>query len=238
MSASVNPDIVTDGLVLCLDAANPDSYPGSGNTWYDLSGNNRDYAIRSGVQWSNNSFFCASDPSAAFTGPPSNSFDFNANNEHTIISFMDLYAPDTNTIFRWRGTPVSGTSTQAISANWSANSFYYCGGTYLYTAGLATSLSLTNGTYVNGLGYVGNIFCGIWRNRKNISPYRSFFSGLTERASRTDSAAPNVNWNLTDNAYLWYNVRGKIYNFLTYNRALSDDELKQNYKALKGRYGL
>ena len=39
MSASINPDIVTDGLVLCLDAGNSMSYPGSGNTWTDLSGN-------------------------------------------------------------------------------------------------------------------------------------------------------------------------------------------------------
>lgn len=31
--------IITNGLILCLDAANPKSYPGSGSTWYDLSGN-------------------------------------------------------------------------------------------------------------------------------------------------------------------------------------------------------
>lgn len=29
---------VTDGLVLCLDAANPKSYPGTGTTWFDISG--------------------------------------------------------------------------------------------------------------------------------------------------------------------------------------------------------
>ena len=31
--------IVTDGLVLCLDAGNTKSYPGSGATWLDLSSN-------------------------------------------------------------------------------------------------------------------------------------------------------------------------------------------------------
>jgi len=40
MSYSNGPRIVTDGLVLYLDAGNSKSYPGSGNTWYDLSGNN------------------------------------------------------------------------------------------------------------------------------------------------------------------------------------------------------
>jgi hypothetical protein len=34
-----SPKIVTDGLILALDAANPKSYPGSGTTWYDLCGN-------------------------------------------------------------------------------------------------------------------------------------------------------------------------------------------------------
>ena len=31
--------IVTENLVLCLDASNPRSYPGSGSIWYDASGN-------------------------------------------------------------------------------------------------------------------------------------------------------------------------------------------------------
>ena len=33
------PQIVTDGLVFCVDANNAKSYPGSGTTWYDLSKN-------------------------------------------------------------------------------------------------------------------------------------------------------------------------------------------------------
>ena len=34
-----NGRIVTDGLVLNLNAADPNSYPGSGTTWIDISGN-------------------------------------------------------------------------------------------------------------------------------------------------------------------------------------------------------
>ena len=40
MGTIYGPNFVTDGLVLCLDAANTRSYPGSGSTWTDLSGNN------------------------------------------------------------------------------------------------------------------------------------------------------------------------------------------------------
>ena len=39
MSLTHGPAIVTSGLLLYLDAANPKSYPGSGNFWYDVSGN-------------------------------------------------------------------------------------------------------------------------------------------------------------------------------------------------------
>lgn len=42
------PHIVTDGLVLALDAASPRSYPGTGTTWYDLSGNNNDGVLNNG----------------------------------------------------------------------------------------------------------------------------------------------------------------------------------------------
>lgn len=45
MSCHAGPDIVDDGLVLYLDAANERSYPGSGTTWYDLSGNNNDFTL-------------------------------------------------------------------------------------------------------------------------------------------------------------------------------------------------
>lgn len=41
MGVNYNPKIVTDGLILCLDAANRRSYPGTGNTWFGLvRGNN------------------------------------------------------------------------------------------------------------------------------------------------------------------------------------------------------
>ena len=37
--------ISTDGLILHLDAANVNSYDGTGNTWYDLSGNGNDATL-------------------------------------------------------------------------------------------------------------------------------------------------------------------------------------------------
>jgi len=49
VALSHSPKIVTDGLVLCLDAGNPKSYPGSGTTWTDLSGNSNNGTLVNGV---------------------------------------------------------------------------------------------------------------------------------------------------------------------------------------------
>ena len=49
MSLAHSPRIITDGLVLCLDAGNTKSYPGSGTTWTDLSGQGNNGTLVNGV---------------------------------------------------------------------------------------------------------------------------------------------------------------------------------------------
>ncbi len=43
-----SPSIVTNGLLFCVDAANPRSYPGSGTNWFQLSGSNNTGSIVNG----------------------------------------------------------------------------------------------------------------------------------------------------------------------------------------------
>jgi len=45
MAISGGPDIVEDGLLFHVDAADKNSYPGTGNTWYDLSGNGYNFTL-------------------------------------------------------------------------------------------------------------------------------------------------------------------------------------------------
>ena len=52
MSLNHSPKIVTDGLVLCLDAANRKSYPGSGTTWFDRSGRGNHGTLVNGAAYS------------------------------------------------------------------------------------------------------------------------------------------------------------------------------------------
>jgi Concanavalin A-like lectin/glucanases superfamily len=66
--------VPTDGLLLWLDAANPASYPGSGTTWYDISGNGHDVTLYNGASFDTNSinFAYASSQYGAFA--PTNMF--------------------------------------------------------------------------------------------------------------------------------------------------------------------
>ena len=52
MGIAYNPRTITDGLVLCLDAGNSKSYPGSGTTWTDLSGNGNNGSLLNGTGYS------------------------------------------------------------------------------------------------------------------------------------------------------------------------------------------
>ena len=52
-----NPRIVTDGLVLCLDANAKRSYSGSGTTWYDLTTNEQNGTSLVAVNYNSNGYF-------------------------------------------------------------------------------------------------------------------------------------------------------------------------------------
>ena len=69
MGTFTGPNIVTDGLVLSLDAASARSYPGSGSTWSDLSGNNFDFTIdASGFTYNAGGWFDMVDGGITHTG--------------------------------------------------------------------------------------------------------------------------------------------------------------------------
>ena len=53
MSASSGPDLITSNLVLCLDAADKQSYVGSGATWRDLTPNNNTCSLQASPTFEN-----------------------------------------------------------------------------------------------------------------------------------------------------------------------------------------
>jgi len=120
MAITRGPSIVRDGLVLCLDAKDPNSYPGSGNTWYDLSGNNFDYTLGSNLTYSNSNktFIMSSSSSTGAT----NSSELTTSSACTLVFWIKT--TEGQSLF-WGGT----SSTHYVGAYSSGNKEYYsnCG---------------------------------------------------------------------------------------------------------------
>ena len=109
------PNIVRDGLVLALDAASYRSYPGSGTTWYDLSGNNFDFTLDvSGIPWQSNVYFSLQDGGATYANNITDSTDC------TFVFWMRT--TDTQALF-WQGQ----TTSYYLGAYRSGNKEYYNG---------------------------------------------------------------------------------------------------------------
>ena len=71
MAYFTGPNIVTNGLVLALDAGSERSYPGTGTTWKDLSGNGYNFSFGAGLSWNSTGTFsmtAVSSGGAVFSG--------------------------------------------------------------------------------------------------------------------------------------------------------------------------
>ena len=106
------PKIITDGLVLTLDAASQRSYPGSGTTWYDLSGNNNNFTLDgSGITWNSAGYF------ALANGGMTNNNNLTDSTTCTFVFWMRT--TDTQALF-WQGA----TTSMYLGAFRSGNKFY------------------------------------------------------------------------------------------------------------------
>jgi hypothetical protein len=88
MSTKYSPQIVTSGLVLCLDAANKVSYPSTGTAWYDLSGNANTSTLINGPTFSGmNSGVIVFDGTDDYVSMPMNTNTRLQNNYQTYLTY-------------------------------------------------------------------------------------------------------------------------------------------------------
>jgi len=225
-----NGKIVTNGLVLCLDATDKNSYPGSGTTWYDVSGGNRHYSLVNGVTWNSSGYFTFDGTNDYASGPASNTF--NLAQEHTVEAIIMPINQQATTLFNWRD---SGGGRQIMSHTpWSDGTVYYdvggcCGGD---TRSSYSSNIMNKNTYMT------------FRCRTSTTPYRQVFENTVEKvnsggnttATMTFGSPAAIIGDITEGPSTPWS--GKLYAFRLYNRALTDDEIKQNYNAQKSRFNL
>ena len=233
MAGTVAPNIVTNGLVLYLDAANVKSYPGSGTVWRDIVGTNNGTLINGPT------FDPSNVGSIVFDGVNDyvnfgSSFNLNTNIGFTISLYFKIttYSVLYPTLFTIKTSIGSSLCLLlSINGNYSPLTFGWNGNSYRPTS--LSNLS-TNIWYQLSLIYNGN---GV-NNSSNFSIYlNNIFFPLS--VGNTFSGIGNVNTLGTLNtgtSNFWYN--GNIASTQIYNRALSSTEILQNYNATKTRYGL
>ena len=222
MGIGYNPKIVTDGLVLCLDAANRKSYPGSGNTWTDLSGLGNNGTLTNGPTFSNNSI--------VFDGVD----DFVPCGNSSSLSFTNSFSLSiwcsSNNLSGYR-SPIMKTT----SSNWADGYgiFQYQNVMYFYVNlwNGAQTVSVPRSVYAitNWIGTYDGTKLRLYENGLLVSEGSSFTSNVNNS---------NNNLEIGRGGGSAFNWSGSISNFTVHNRALSAIEIQQNFQALRGRYGI
>jgi hypothetical protein len=223
--------IITDGLVLYLDAANINSYPGNGSTWYDISGNGKNYTFGTGISWSSSGYFY-NDGSGVFTGPASNTFGFNTYSECYVEAFARVTSATGNVFFRFDATNSLNGDTRAIFSH-----FYYSNGnTYFDVNGCCDVTQRIS--YANDSDFTTAVRHIAFRVRREIFPMRQIFKNTIPQVDSGTNTTATATWNLNTLATIASNWNGYLYSFKVYNRPLQQHEMMQNYRAEASRYGL
>ena len=229
MGVFAGPEIVEDGLVLALDAGNTKSYPGSGTTWTDLSGNGNNGTLTNGPTYSS-----SNGGSIVFDG--SNDYvstnytatfqDFtlcgfvkadnpNGKTWEDIIDSYDLDSSDWCRITLYQGKPSleidanSSRSSVTSSTIATADQWYHIVGVRSGTTGYL---------YINGILNKQNSVTG---NVISADTDSQFFIGNISRPTSLSEG-----WN------------GNIAQVSIYNRALTASEIQQNFNATRSRFGI
>ena len=237
------PKIVREGLVLALDAADINSYPGTGTTWYDLSGNNYHLTLNSAAVWNNAGGASYMDfengiakylPGGTLTDIPG------TGGIGTICIYSTIKAPDTD----WK------TLTRAAVGE---------DHNVIINAGDGVSLGMydnSGATGFNDSGYdVSSIpdrttqfHYMVWRLSSTDPYYRFYYDDnlsspvaqITASTAEFDNGFASVGayHNGSSSPTSFSQEFGKMAMFIYYDRHLTDNELRQNYNAFKGRFGL
>jgi len=219
----VGPDIVTDGLVLALDAGSTRSYPGSGGTWYDLSGNGNDAIVESSVSFS-----------STYDGGLTTLNNVSNTNQKIYGTFSLSSANYTWEIWYTNNgsqggdasgfgvTTSSGVSDNGYRANSGSSVQQWVGGSL--TVGQTISTSTTPKQVVL---------------RRSGTTFTSFSNGVlidTDTAASTSGTFVNYNMNYNGATSSNNGWNGTYYVVRMYSRALSDAEILKNYNQTNSRF--
>lgn len=239
MAISYNSSIISSNLLLCLDAGNPRSYPGTGTVWYDVSGNTNNFNILATAYNStgpkymdfNGSYGCAK-----------NSTNISLSDATGVTYVLVTRILNSSTTWRTLTRAYDTGDHQVIIENGGWNIGMYDNDSVGFLSSGYSQQSLPNYNTTNWI-----IMYWRWQS---ISPYYELSyndtpgtirGSITNASARYNRGFGSIgayhNGNNTDpsNASQYW---GDIAYFAVYNSRLTDGQLSQNFEALRGRYGL
>lgn len=209
--------IVTNGLVLALNAADRNSYPGSGTTWYDMSGNGRNVTLTNGP-----TFNSANGGSIVFDG---------------VDDYATFSAVTVQTICFWgRFDPtivgLAGLVCNSVTSD--GGSLRTEGGTFRAVAPNAPNsadfqLNYVSSFMINGESNLSTNASGYFIVPGGRTLSQDFYLGALGGGLSVSTISHTFNSRL---------YKGRVYAVYLYSRRLSNDELLQNYNAQKSRFNL
>ncbi len=231
-----SPKLVTSGLVLCLDAANRLSYPGSGTGLYDLSGNSYNSTLTNGPTFSNLNNGCIVFDGVDDYSITTFSSALNLINDPTtnggIISFSVWVNVISNTIGGYiisSGGETSSTGFWMANQNGSPEVGVKTTSKVWYKP--ISSADFPLNTWINWCVVVDNTNMSLYKNGVFYSITPSAGVSVSSQFSRFTLGTPSAIL-----ASYCGNIR--ITNVLIYNIALSATQVLQNFNANRTRFGL
>jgi len=222
MGTAYNTNIVTDGLVLCLDAANPRSYPGSGTTWYDLSGNGYHCEL------ANTTFNTNHGGSIDFDGTDS----YGAFDTNIPLGFEQQEEDFTlDIVVRSTETAVSNAASAIYFTGWHFGDFF-SGRWRFRLTGDGLSSYTNGGTVINNNNQIYHFHC--WKSYPNIGVYKN--SGYDSTGNSFSGTLSSGIKRLGQHQYV--RMACQIFQVKIYDRKLSEAEVLQNFKATQKRFGI
>jgi len=230
-----NGKIVTDGLVLALNAADKNSYPGSGTTWTDISGNRNNGTLTNGP-----TFNSGNGGHIQFDGAD----DYVTLGDQSSLGFTSgvfsieawMYIPSSWT----GGSQYPNLVSKGATAGWDTNGwalfvFRDWSGPYAWGCGMRNG-GTTN--IVSRGSCASNIYLNV------VMTLNGSTVELYENGSLITTGAQTINpGSNSTSVYVGADVNlqcfpGRVASCKAYNRALSATEILQNYNAQKSRFGL
>jgi len=222
MGIGYGPRVVTDGLVLALDAADVSSYPGSGTTWTDLSGNGNNGTLVNGVGYSGGSL------------------SFDGVNDYVNIPYSDLKFnfADTVSVCVWAKISPNGDKYGTLvtqRTNVGTGFQTYVINSKLYADGGSVNPGLYGTTTIP----TDSIFFATFIFNKSDSTLKIFKDAVFEsQTTYPGTIQDTYPIRIGNGAFGDGPFPGNISQVSIYNKALTASEIQQNFNALRGRFGI